>query len=87
MKDPFGTERDGNGKKIGWQPIDTAPKDIDILLHCPAIGAVRGRWSDEKFARNPRPFWTHDRAQLFGIRLARNDQPTHWMPLPEPPTS
>jgi hypothetical protein len=69
----------------GWQPIETAPKDRDVLLYCKARGAVRGRWEDCYFARNPRPYWTNDREALFGVTGTRNDQPTHWMPLPPAP--
>jgi len=65
----------------GWQPIETAPKHLSILLYCPRGGVVRGAWADEKFAKNPKPYWRHDRTYLFGIRETRDDQPTHWMPL------
>lgn len=68
-----------------WQPIDTAPKDPDVLLFCPLAGIVRGRWSAERYATRPRPYWTHDRERLFGTRYVRRDQPTHWMPLPDHP--
>ena len=70
-----------------WQPIETAPKDKDVLLYCPMRGAVRGRWNDCKYATNPKPYWTHDRERLHGVINTRNDQPTHWMPLPERPTA
>lgn len=69
-----------------WQPIETAPLDKEILIHCPARGVVRGRWNDNRYATNPRPYWTHDREHVFGVRETRLDQPTHWMPLPAPPT-
>ena len=68
-----------------WQPIETAPKNADILLYCPRRGVVCGRWSDERYATKPKPYWTHDRERLFGVRETREDQPTHWMPLPEAP--
>ncbi len=68
-----------------WQPIETAPKDVDVLLFCPRFGVVRGRWSDEKYAKTPRPYWKNDRTNLFGIQETRKNQPTHWMPLPEVP--
>lgn len=70
-----------------WQPIETAPKDADILLSCPRIGVVRGRWQDDQYAKRPRPYWTNDRERLLGIASVRGDQPTHWMPLPEPPNT
>ena len=69
-----------------WQPIETAPKDGgDLLLFCPARGAVRGSWNACKYDSKPRPYWTHDRERLYGVKDTRADQPTHWMPLPKPP--
>lgn len=69
----------------GWQPIETAPKDTDVILYCKRIGVVCGRWSDEQYATNPRPYWKHDKTHLFGIKQTRENQPTHWMPKPEAP--
>lgn len=68
-----------------WQPIETAPKDKEILLFCPFRGVVRGSWRRDEYAKKPRPYWTHDRERLWGIRGTREDQPTHWQPLPKPP--
>ena len=68
-----------------WQPIDTAPKDMDILLYCQRRGIVRGHWNTDEYGRNPAPYWTHDRERTWGVRETRDDQPTHWMPLPQPP--
>jgi hypothetical protein len=60
---------------MNWQPIETAPKDgTDILLWCPLLGSeymVIGRIDN-------------------GIWVSSNDfedvyDPSHWMPLPEPP--
>lgn len=70
---------------MNWQPIETAPKNKDILLFCPRHGVVRGKWNVCKYHRNPKPYWTNDREALFGIISIRNDQPTHWMPLPDAP--
>lgn len=68
-----------------WQPIETAPKDKDVLLYLPRRGAIRGQWNSDKYARVPRPYWSHDREWIFGVRETRDCQPTHWMPLPAPP--
>lgn len=70
-----------------WQPIETAPKDRSVLLYEP----IGGWWLPE-----PRPgvvphiwvgnWWKGDtlnRAQWNG---AMYSAPTHWMPLPAPPT-
>jgi hypothetical protein len=73
-----------------WQPIETAPKDgTRILLYRPSYfdwaRVIGGNWCDEKIAKKPRPYWTHDRECLIGVLEARQHQPTHWMPLPPPP--
>jgi hypothetical protein len=68
-----------------WQPIETAPKNRDVLLFCPRRGIVCGEWNTDRYAKNPRPYWSNDRERMFGTRETRDDQPTHWQPLPLPP--
>ena len=69
-----------------WQPIDTAPKDrrvdlwgINHLRHDKAgerICNVSFGWVRD-WLGNERQDWQHGRGDDF--------EPTHWMPLPEPP--
>jgi hypothetical protein len=69
-----------------WQPIETAPKDGKILAWCPQRGVCApAYWNEDKYAKNPRPYWTHWGERMCGTLATRKDQPTHWMPLPEPP--
>lgn len=68
-----------------WMPIETAPKDKNIILFCHRRGVIRGKWFTDQYAKKPIPYWTNDLEVIFGIRETRADQPTHWMPLPEPP--
>ena len=73
---------------MDWQPIETAPKDVAVLLYRPdayqwARIAV-GQWNDDHFAKRPCPFWGM-RPQDTTKRAARAWEPTHWMPLPNPP--
>jgi len=64
----------------GWQPIETAPKDdkVMVLLYWPhwcSRRAIIGYWANGYG-------WCADEAL--------SDQgidPTHWMPLPQPPAS
>lgn len=59
---------------MDWQPIETAPKDgTNIIVYCPLPGSeyiVTAR-----FIR----VWvdSYEGEDIFN--------PTHWMPLPEPP--
>ena len=68
-----------------WMKISTAPKDKEVFLFYPGTGAVRGHWFEDSLSPNPRPHWRNDRLFLWGIRRSRNEQPTHWMHLPQPP--
>ena len=62
-----------------WQPIETAPKDADILLLYSARDGVQpGYWDDLK---EPHGWVAVETQSLTGGRM----KPTHWM-LPEPPT-
>jgi len=56
-----------------WQPIETAPKDgSDVLIYNPVSG--------EMFVC----YWSKGRWK-FAVHIVMKDEPTHWMPLPEPP--
>lgn len=75
-----------------WQHIGTAPKDgTKVMLYNP-MGYERTRitigwFYEDKYAKRPRPYWTNDSERLHGIRYTRENQPTHWMPLPTPPSN
>lgn len=71
-----GTEHRGP-RCDAWQPIETAPKDVmhTIIVWTPE-GAQLAWWSEGNLC------WLE---QGSGKHLW--DEPTHWMPLPEPPTS
>ena len=70
-----------------WQPIETAPKDRMILGYIPdppewssIYGHVRVILADEFDGRLVE--WTH-----FAGDDTTTVVPTHWMPLPEPPSA
>ena len=82
--------RDAKEDSAKWQPIETAPRDgTRVLLfrqsHITGAQIVFGRWNDDRFRPRPRPYWTHDLERVWGVTEAREAQPTHWMPPPEPP--
>ena len=58
-----------------WQPIETAPKDGTVILG----------FEDMYFPM----LWVHNRWELSGVVWCDGSdevEPTHWMPLPNPPT-
>lgn len=56
-----------------WQPISTAPKDLTVIL----VWDMSGRTGEIELA-----YWERDRWSNYeGFTI----EPTHWMPLPEPP--
>lgn len=73
-----------------WRPIETAPRDgTRILLYRPTAGEwgqfVFGKYENDEYAKKPKPHFRTDLERLWGVRSDRESQPTHWMPLPEPP--
>ena len=70
-----------------WQPIETAPKGISVLVYPPTwinLTASIARWDDDEYAKNPKPYWNRS-DDLGERRNSRNNPPTHWMPLPAAP--
>jgi hypothetical protein len=67
----------------GWQPIETAPKDGKAIIAWPVYSEPHSvatvRW--ETMKRIP------GRWSVAGGSWPAPRTPTHWMPLPEPPTS
>jgi hypothetical protein len=73
-----------------WQPIETAPKDgtrviVAFRNNCVTIA----RWSDAcAFESNDEgPHWVEWECDdhFYSSHLTGPNEPTHWMPLPEPP--
>lgn len=78
-----------------WQPINTAPKDGRAVLLCWAIDA-NGKPID--WTEQPESFdifvqvaswWDRNDAWIVYCSMAQelelHFEPTHWMPLPDPP--
>lgn len=63
-----------------WQPIETAPKDGKIFLAFePSFGRIILRFGEH--ADDGSALW-EDTLQEYWPHY----QPTHWMPLPDPPS-
>ena len=64
-------------KRQMWMPIETVPRDVEILLLAPERSIYIGEcWTDYTEKDEPPYFMVLEIGQIY---------PTHWMPLPEPP--
>lgn len=77
---------------MGWQPIETAPKDGTWVLlaggECDgdegdAQRIVTGQYTDYLNGRKTEWHWQF--CWYDGGYYGNYEDPTHWMPLPEPP--
>jgi hypothetical protein len=68
-----------------WEKIETAPKDgKSVLVYRPTTKRVEvARYEEDKHSKKPNPYW---RSCVLGATLSKQYPPTHWMPLPPPPT-
>lgn len=58
---------------MSWQPIETAPKDGDVLVYVAR--------SKEQFVA----YWDEEEEAWRFAPNAKLKTPTHWMPLPPAP--
>ena len=75
-----------------WQPIESAPKDgTPIILLVNGV-AIEGRWDDQSYPDKNIFYgdgeWDVISLPSHGCGCCSGDDPlpTHWMPLPAPPT-
>lgn len=79
---------------MGWMPIETAPKDgtdiIVMYVHISTQVVHAAFWiggEDEDWIEDSRDIgWlSYEHSEVSRIKLDGWMEPTHWMPLPEPP--
>ena len=72
-----------------WQPIETAPTDGTCVLVYPPLWNNRvcsiARYDADSYCKKPKPFWRRDDDMGQKTR-SQAVPPTHWMPLPDPPS-
>ena len=73
-----------------WQPIETAPKDgTKMLVYRPSANpgatVTISFYKEDGNAKKPRPYWAITMS-TWNVVEQRLWEPTHWMPLPKPPT-
>lgn len=71
----------------GWQPIETAPKDGTVIL----LMQMHRDYTDSTLDIGHFGFLEvsdYDRSDVYDwFTNAGMEEPTHWMPLPAPPSS
>ena len=93
-------EEGDNGKNLeGWQPIETAPKDgTEMLGFREDCGILLMRWISPADFLTDRELESVDEEAAYGEdwfyadfiaggRMEGDESPSHWMPLPSPPTT
>jgi hypothetical protein len=78
--------RKDEAEAVGWQPIETAPEDENVLV------ATTGGWVDTAFWTDEdgegRKWWWLISAKEYAKHpIHASLAPTHWMPLPKHPTA
>ena len=74
-----------------WQPIKTAPKDGTVLVLKERLGGiVTGLWFTEPGCRDARWYLASEDGRALCCHHEYDTEmflldPTHWIPLPEPP--
>jgi hypothetical protein len=69
-----------------WQPIETAPKDGTWILV--TGGDIGYNWDGDTIPAVTTAQWHYKSWQMAWFDsgcLGEYDNPTHWMPLPQPP--
>lgn len=73
-----------------WRPISEAPKLPEPGQYSPPIVRLwdgtrerHGYWNDDRYKKEPRPYWRYSDSNA--VTNDRANQPTHFMPLPQPP--
>lgn len=72
-----------------WQPIETAPRESVRILVVSSGRVYCVRWKEEAEhgqTSEKGPGWQLFQCEdsFYSVALEK-DEPTHWMPLPEPP--
>ena len=69
-----------------WQPIETAPKDgTDVLVYQRYLKVEKWTNKKEYGFYIEVGCWERDTWRIRAFTPQYGGNPTHWMPLPEPP--
>ena len=72
-----------------WQPIETAPRETELLvgrwINADWRLCQSGLYFDEGNEREGEPANWYWHCDWDAAGVTDNEGPTHWMPLPQPP--
>lgn len=81
------SHRNAEGAVVGWQPIETAPRDGTVIIvggtpdgYGPKVRTAH--WGSGRYLNHKKGF-----QQAWVDHPGHTCDPTHWMPLPAPPAS
>lgn len=64
-----------------WKTIDSAPRGTNVIVYVPDYDSVTEAWFCEETG-----LWPHDCAFNEDGEPCNVGLPTHWQPLPDPPS-
>ena len=75
------------GNTPQWQPIETAPKDTPVLIWAEGEQMITAQYCTYRANNNTiyRAEWQLLDSGRYAEDHDMSYDPTHWMPLPEPP--
>lgn len=73
-------------EQMQWRPIETAPKDVNVLVYCEGVeGEVSYEIEEPTIVKAHKysdDYWVATDTDYYEVTLKN---PTHWMPIPFPP--
>lgn len=74
---------------MGWMPIESAPKDGTVILLCSPAGTWVAKYKRVYYsgALRENPWFSLMLNHVHMADILGWEIPTHWMPLPPPPST
>jgi len=86
MASSFHRNQNQKSEPVMWQPIETAPTDVEIQVYTVCGWEPRARLIENHSGEKFWQVWAMD--DFDGMDWIRLDERvTHWMPIPQPPPS
>ncbi len=72
---------------MNWQPIETAPENKRVIVFYPDAGVLTAIDKTKQKIINGKTVVHHKWIPTYAFPTTVMRTPTHWMPLPQPPTT